>query len=517
MSAPRRPRVANAPARSERSPAISRRGWSPVMGRVIVVVVTLVGALVLCGGGAARSSLVRSTVDRPDDIGGPQIHVVYVLPSDGTDRALDTDGTLAASTANWETWLRGQTGGHGLRLDTYQGAVDVTFFRMSETEAQLTATGLSIRDAIERELKAAGLTQPDKLYAAYYDGISDFACGGGAWPPTLPGIVGALYIPSTFWNTVGDPCYVPASSQAGLQLMDLAMLHELLHTMGFVATCAPHSYGGGHVSDSPTDLMYAGTQEWHPSVLDFGRDDYFDAHIPGCADLADSPYLEGNDPFKLTVSVVSTGGQGSTISNPPGIDCPSACVAGFDRSSTVTLTAYPAAGSRFAGWSGACAGSASTCRVTMDAAKSTSATFAGADQGSTGQSANTQGGANPSAPARTRATLHAAAAGSRLVKVGHTVGFTIHWQNSGRAAATSVVVCARLPGQMILVAARGAASLTRRACWRRSSVAPGARLSFTFVARVNGRPATGSAATVTTATATNAAPVRARAAVRVRA
>src|SRR5664279_1711946 len=122
MSAPRRPRVESALAGPEQSSAISRRGWSPGMGRVIVVVVTIAVALVLCGGGAARSSIARSTVDRPDDIGGPQIHVVYVVPSDGTDRALDTNGTLAASTTNWETWLRGQTGGLGLRLDTYQGS-----------------------------------------------------------------------------------------------------------------------------------------------------------------------------------------------------------------------------------------------------------------------------------------------------------------------------------------------------------------------------------------------------------
>jgi hypothetical protein len=40
----------------------------------------------------------------------------------------------------------------------------------------------------------------------------------------------------------------------------------------------------------------------------------------------------------------------------------------------VTLTATPAAGSQFTGWGGACGG-AGACAVTMDAAKSVTATF----------------------------------------------------------------------------------------------------------------------------------------------
>ena len=41
----------------------------------------------------------RATSDRPDDLpaGTQQIHVMYVLPSDGVDRGLDIGGTLAAS------------------------------------------------------------------------------------------------------------------------------------------------------------------------------------------------------------------------------------------------------------------------------------------------------------------------------------------------------------------------------------------------------------------------------------
>jgi Fe-S cluster biogenesis protein NfuA len=75
----------------------------------------------------------------------------------------------------------------------------------------------------------------------------------------------------------------------------------------------------------------------------------------------------------LTVNKAGTG-TGSVTSSPGGIDCGSTCSADFDHGTVVTLTATPALGSTFTGWSGACTGSGS-CVVTMDASKSVTATF----------------------------------------------------------------------------------------------------------------------------------------------
>src|SRR5262249_33089951 len=47
----------------------------------------------------------------------------------------------------------------------------------------------------------------------------------------------------------------------------------------------------------------------------------------------------------------------------------------FASGTAVTLTATPAAGSTFTGWSGGCTGTANTCTVTMSAAQSVTATF----------------------------------------------------------------------------------------------------------------------------------------------
>ena len=348
------------------------------MSRAVRTVACAAVAGALLAGASAWSAaldvLPRSTTDRPDDATGPQVHALYVLPSDGVDRALDTTGTVAASFANWQRWLQGQTFNNGLRLDTTGGELDVTFVRLGRTDAQLAARGPSLRDAIEDELRAKGIVRAGKVYAAYYDGSSTAACGGGAWPPRLPGAVAALYLRATYGP--GATCYEPERSRAGLQIMDFAMLHELFHTMGYVPSCAPNHTRDGHVSDSPRDLMYAGDEPWRPAVLDVGSDDYFHAHLLGCAEFAVSRYLDrgfggASAKVKLTVSV---SGAGRVLSTPRGIACSMRCTATFEGGMRLTLRALPAKGARFAGWGGACRG-AKNCRVTLDRGRAVTARF----------------------------------------------------------------------------------------------------------------------------------------------
>jgi List-Bact-rpt repeat protein/phosphoesterase family protein/concanavalin A-like lectin/glucanase superfamily protein len=77
--------------------------------------------------------------------------------------------------------------------------------------------------------------------------------------------------------------------------------------------------------------------------------------------------------FSLTVTKQGTG-TGTVTSNIGGINCGATCSATYNSGTAVTLTATPAAGSTFAGWSGACTGT-QTCTVTMNAAQSVTATF----------------------------------------------------------------------------------------------------------------------------------------------
>jgi hypothetical protein len=193
----------------------SARRRLPAPATVIVVV-----ALLVLTGAAAKDAwamptaygpvLPRSLVDRPDDFRRKaQIHVMYVLPSDRADRALDTDGTLKNTVSSFENWLAGKTRGRALRIDAFQGSIDITFLHLNQTDAQMASYGAFVRDQIEAEMKAAGFNAPHKIYAVYYDGTSNTACGGGAWPPTLPGTVAALT--STACRTVPYPAQ-PTSS-----------------------------------------------------------------------------------------------------------------------------------------------------------------------------------------------------------------------------------------------------------------------------------------------------------------
>jgi len=80
-------------------------------------------------------------------------------------------------------------------------------------------------------------------------------------------------------------------------------------------------------------------------------------------------------PTSYALTVTKSGsGTGTVTSDPAGIDCGATCSVSFSSGTSITLTATPTSGSTFVGWSGACTGTA-TCSMTMDAAKTLTATF----------------------------------------------------------------------------------------------------------------------------------------------
>ncbi len=76
--------------------------------------------------------------------------------------------------------------------------------------------------------------------------------------------------------------------------------------------------------------------------------------------------------YSLNVAITGTG---TVTSSPSGISCPaSTCSATFASGTTVTLT--ESSGNPFAGWSGACSGTTSTCSVLMNQNQAVTAGFA---------------------------------------------------------------------------------------------------------------------------------------------
>ncbi|WP_164011947.1 hypothetical protein [Pyxidicoccus trucidator] len=252
----------------------------------------------------------RTTVDRADGNTNYKVKFLYVLPSDGVDLALDTNGALCRSVQAQYNWFTSQTtNGAALRYDVSGSVLDIQFVRLTKTNAQMRGTGNTgdvntgyayVRDRIERELKAQGLLNDTrKLYAVYYGGTSEWACGGAAWPPLLVGKVVALYLNGLPNGAVPCSANPVGGSSTTPGYIEFAMLHETLHGLGVVADAAPNEHSSGHVFDTARDLMYAprpGTADpyWDiysgAMVLDSGRNQYY-AHGGTQLDLARSAFL----------------------------------------------------------------------------------------------------------------------------------------------------------------------------------------------------------------------------------
>lgn len=154
--------------------------------------------------------------------------------------------------------------------------------------------------------------------------------------------------------------------------------------------------------------------------------------------------------YRLTVSKAGAG-SGTVTSLPSGISCGSDCTSRYSGNSTVRLTASPASGSVFAGWSGSCSGTSATTSIVITARSSCTATFnlAATRATLTVSKAGTGTGAVTSAPAGINcgATCSAAYATNTSVTLtaAAAAGSSFSgWSGScsGTAASSSVVLSA---------------------------------------------------------------------------
>lgn len=339
----------------------------------VVLAVAAVGILALSVAGVraadARSSAALERVfgDRPDEAVGPQIHLVYAVPSDAKDGALDTNGTIGSWMAAFNDWFAAATGGVRLRVDTSAGLPDVSFLKLPETDAALTAQGPLANDMIYTELRAAGFNDPDKTYAVVEQGGNNGACGwGGGGRP-----LGVLYLTA-----------VPAGNSCASIAWQFVLGHEIFHVLGAVSPCATH-YSAGHVGDLTGDLMYPYAYPGTP-LLDPGHDDYYgppgDDHLPAScppsANVANSLFLTSHPFFRLSVAIRGSG----AVSAPGFFVCtpalPDACAPAVQGGIDLSLVAVPDHGFHFVAWSGGGCSGLGDCNTTLGADTTVTATFA---------------------------------------------------------------------------------------------------------------------------------------------
>jgi hypothetical protein len=271
---------------------------------------------------------LQNSLDNLDSTGGSKFHVLYVQGSDSSTNPADQAtaiGQIRNEVATLDGWFAqpAQAGRH-LNLDQAAGQIEITTVRYDQfTKARLVNWDSEAGFPILRQLSDDGFGNgQNRRWLVYFDGDRAALLPGEVGDPGRSHVCGIRYFQFTT-VFMGNACHdvdgsVSLANFASQSNAGLVALHEMLHGLGAVPSCAPHytSFGGGHVggtngsfddssfgvNNNPErfDLMfpYAG---YLPKQLDIGRDDYFGHSNPACLDIADSPFIAGS-PSQVVVS-----------------------------------------------------------------------------------------------------------------------------------------------------------------------------------------------------------------------
>ena len=268
--------------------------------------------------------------DRPDDFGGPQIHVYHAEPRDIAG-SRDMIGYISAVVQTAQRWLATRTyRKRAFRIDTYQDRPDVTTLPLAVTTAEMQTYDYKAESLFDAPIMPGGLSlrefgqhDPYKLHVVFIqasplrDGDEKF------WSSICGGAVQQSGVAIVF---TGPMRVLEGSSppRSACSRLPLIFVHEVFHLLGAVHPDAPHSDGTSHIyagfdtenegyldedgrplrdSDLPfrTDLMQPSGH--HEAELDISSDDYYfhpektPVWPPPEYDTADSPFFTA-DPWR---------------------------------------------------------------------------------------------------------------------------------------------------------------------------------------------------------------------------
>ena len=218
------------------------------------------------------------------DTGGSRFHVIYALGNDATaDSAMVASIRTELDLAG--QWFATETGAT-LDIDRTGGQIDVTTWQLVNfTNAQLLQWEAQPNYGPLTQLAEDGFGFPDGgRYLVYIDGTSTNGYCGLAYNAY------ATVYQNGGCGSVLAPVGSAADVGATVNTAQVA-LHEMLHALGVVPTCAPN-FDNYHAKDALHDLMWPviGTDKH----VDVGHDDYFHHDHAGCVDIEDSPFLSTN-------------------------------------------------------------------------------------------------------------------------------------------------------------------------------------------------------------------------------
>jgi hypothetical protein len=312
-----------------------------------------------------------------------QVHVTYAVAADSGSRFTTLASAIATDTAAIDAWWRREDATRAPRYDLFAfpgctskfGSLDIGFVRLPRNAIEYTDDA-GVDSLLSDLADVEALTS--QKHVVYYDGLVPFGdqvCGTAFVPrsaTTQGGFSGIAFV----W--LQSLC----GGDVGAGRLNAAVaVHELIHGLGALQGSSPNECvppNDGHVCDSPTDVLYpeASSQTTlSTQILDTGRDDYY-GHSGSSFDVQDSAWLSHLPQQRLAVTIQRTGSARGTVrmTSPTPFECTQNCSFQLDHGLAVTLVARPTAGSRFAGWTGACSGAA-TCAVTLDVARSVVASF----------------------------------------------------------------------------------------------------------------------------------------------
>ena len=229
---------------------------------------------------ATAAPIVRSLVDRPDDVSGYQVHLVYVVPNGSTDLNVDTNGQIDSWVKEGNAWLNEKVG-RGFQFDTFQGITDVTFLSSKHRVSELCRDNCNTLSKLQDEYvtQNPAFDNSKTLLFMLSDELAATSCG---WVKNASN----LALTHDFGNTSGGCNWASSKVKTGLNGPAKTIIHELIHTFGIHHVCMDYS---DLMIGTPECKIDDNTYGNVPLTLDSKRNQYLGSDLAFGIDLLKMP------------------------------------------------------------------------------------------------------------------------------------------------------------------------------------------------------------------------------------